>query len=144
MLRRLSTATAIKAVEAGVDILDTAISSMSQTYGHTATETVVAMLQNTERDTKLSLEQLEEIATYFRSVRKKYAKFEGQLKGIDSRILIAQVPGGMLTNMEGQLKEQGAADRLDEVLKEIPNVRKDLGFIPLVTPTRRLLGLNRF
>ncbi|WP_068712076.1 sodium-extruding oxaloacetate decarboxylase subunit alpha [Vibrio tritonius] len=136
----LSTATAIKAVEAGVDILDTAISSMSQTYGHTATETVVAMLQNTERDTKLSLEQLEEIATYFRSVRKKYAKFEGQLKGIDSRILIAQVPGGMLTNMEGQLKEQGAADRLDEVLKEIPNVRKDLGFIPLVTPTSQIVG----
>ena len=136
----LSTATAIKAIEAGVDILDTAISSMSQTYGHTATETVVAMLQGTERDTKLSLQQLEEIATYFRSVRKKYAKFEGQLKGIDSRILIAQVPGGMLTNMEGQLKEQGAADRLDEVLKEIPNVRKDLGFIPLVTPTSQIVG----
>ena len=136
----LSTATAIKAIEAGVDILDTAISSMSQTYGHTATETVVAMLQGTERDTKLSLEQLEVIATYFREVRKKYAKFEGQLKGIDSRILIAQVPGGMLTNMESQLKEQGAADRLDEVLKEIPNVRKDLGFIPLVTPTSQIVG----
>lgn len=136
----LSTATAIKAIEAGVDILDTAISSMSQTYGHTATETVVAMLQGTQRDTKLSLEQLEVIATYFREVRKKYAKFEGQLKGIDSRILIAQVPGGMLTNMESQLKEQGAADRLDEVLKEIPNVRKDLGFIPLVTPTSQIVG----
>ncbi|EKO3687140.1 sodium-extruding oxaloacetate decarboxylase subunit alpha [Vibrio metschnikovii] len=136
----LSTATAIKAVEAGVDILDTAISSMSQTYGHTPTETVVAMLQGTERDTQLSLEQLAPIAAYFREVRKKYAQFEGQLKGVDSRILIAQVPGGMLTNMESQLKEQGAADRLDEVLQEIPRVRHDLGYIPLVTPTSQIVG----
>ncbi len=136
----LSTATAVKAVEAGVDILDTAISSMSCTYGHTPTETVVAMLQGTERDTNLNLDQLEPIAAYFREVRKKYAKFEGQLKGVDSRILIAQVPGGMLTNMESQLKEQGAADRIDEVLEEIPRVRKDLGFIPLVTPTSQIVG----
>ncbi len=136
----LSTATAVKAVEAGVDILDTAISSMSQTYGHTPTETVVAMLQGTERDTNLKLEQIEPIAAYFREVRKKYAKWEGQLKGVDSRILIAQVPGGMLTNMEGQLKEQGAADRIDEVLEEIPRVREDLGFIPLVTPTSQIVG----
>ncbi|EGR2794868.1 oxaloacetate decarboxylase subunit alpha [Vibrio navarrensis] len=136
----LSTATAIKAVEAGIDILDTAISSMSCTYGHTPTETVVAMLQGTERDTNLQLEQLEPIAAYFRDVRKKYAKFEGQLKGVDSRILIAQVPGGMLTNMESQLKEQGAADRIDEVLQEIPRVREDLGFIPLVTPTSQIVG----
>jgi oxaloacetate decarboxylase alpha subunit len=136
----LSTATAVKAVEAGVDILDTAISSMSCTYGHTPTETVVAMLQGTERDTNLKLDQIEPIAAYFREVRKKYAKFEGQLKGVDSRILIAQVPGGMLTNMEGQLKEQGAADRIDEVLEEIPRVREDLGFIPLVTPTSQIVG----
>jgi oxaloacetate decarboxylase alpha subunit len=136
----LSTATAVKAVEAGVDILDTAISSMSCTYGHTPTETVVAMLQGTERDTNLKLDQIEPIAAYFREVRKKYAKFEGQLKGVDSRILIAQVPGGMLTNMEGQLKEQGAADRLDEVLEEIPRVRQDLGYIPLVTPTSQIVG----
>ncbi|MDE1250508.1 sodium-extruding oxaloacetate decarboxylase subunit alpha [Vibrio aestuarianus] len=136
----LSAATAVKAVEAGIDILDTAISSMSQTYGHTPTETVIAMLEGTERDTGLSLTQLEPIATYFREVRKKYAKWEGQLKGVDSRILIAQVPGGMLTNMEGQLKEQGAAARLDEVLEEIPRVRKDLGFIPLVTPTSQIVG----
>ena len=136
----LSTATAIKAVEAGVDILDTAISSMSQTYGHTPTETVVAMLQGTEYDTQLNLEQLAPIAAYFRKVRKKYAQFEGQLKGVDSRILIAQVPGGMLTNMESQLKEQGAADRLDEVLQEIPRVRHDLGYIPLVTPTSQIVG----
>lgn len=136
----LSTATAVKAVEAGVDILDTAISSMSCTYGHTPTETVVAMLQGTERDTNLNLDQLEPIAAYFREVRKKYAKFEGQLKGVDSRILIAQVPGGMLTNMESQLKEQGAADRIDEVLEEIPRVRQDLGYIPLVTPTSQIVG----
>ncbi|KJY71648.1 sodium-extruding oxaloacetate decarboxylase subunit alpha [Vibrio nigripulchritudo] len=136
----LSTATAVKAIEAGVDILDTAISSMSCTYGHTPTETVVAMLEGTERDTNLKLDQLEPIAAYFREVRKKYAKWEGQLKGVDSRILIAQVPGGMLTNMEGQLKEQGAADRLDEVLEEIPRVRKDLGYIPLVTPTSQIVG----
>jgi oxaloacetate decarboxylase alpha subunit len=136
----LSTATAIKAVEAGLDVLDTAISSMSQTYGHTPTETVVAMLENTERDTQLDLNKLESVAAYFRTVRKKYAQFEGQLKGVDSRILIAQVPGGMLTNMEGQLKEQGAADRLDEVLDEIPRVREDLGYIPLVTPTSQIVG----
>ncbi|CAM2842245.1 sodium-extruding oxaloacetate decarboxylase subunit alpha [Vibrio rarus] len=136
----LSTATAVKAVEAGVDILDTAISSMSCTYGHTPTETVVAMLEGTERDTKLKLSHIEPIAAYFREVRKKYAQFEGQLKGVDSRILIAQVPGGMLTNMEGQLKEQGAADRLDEVLQEIPRVREDLGYIPLVTPTSQIVG----
>ncbi|MUK63971.1 oxaloacetate decarboxylase subunit alpha [Aliivibrio fischeri] len=136
----LSTATAIKAVEAGIDILDTAISSMSQTYGHTPTETVVAMLEGTDRDTNLKLDQLAPIASYFREVRKKYAKFEGQLKGVDSRILIAQVPGGMLTNMESQLKEQGAADKMDEVLAEIPKVREDLGYIPLVTPTSQIVG----
>ncbi|MDI5932366.1 sodium-extruding oxaloacetate decarboxylase subunit alpha [Halomonas kalidii] len=136
----MSTATAIKAAEAGIDNVDTAISSMSMTYGHSPTESVVAILAGTERDTGLDLELLEEIAAYFREVRKKYAAFEGSLKGIDSRILIAQVPGGMLTNMEGQLKEQGAGDRLDEVLQEIPRVREDLGFIPLVTPTSQIVG----
>ncbi len=136
----LSTATAVKAVEAGLDVLDTSISSMSQTYGHTPTETVVAMLEGTERDTGLSLQQLAPIASYFREVRKKYAAFEGQLKGVDSRILIAQVPGGMLTNMESQLKAQGASDKLDQVLAEIPKVREDLGYIPLVTPTSQIVG----
>lgn len=136
----LSTATAVKAVEAGLDILDTSISSMSQTYGHTPTETVVAMLEGLPRDTELDLHKLENISAYFREVRKKYAKFEGQLKGVDARILIAQVPGGMLTNMESQLKEQGAADKLDDVLAEIPRVRKDLGYIPLVTPTSQIVG----
>ncbi|MDI5986377.1 sodium-extruding oxaloacetate decarboxylase subunit alpha [Halomonas sp. M4R5S39] len=136
----MSTATAIKAAEAGIDNVDTAISSMSMTYGHSPTESVVAILAGTERDTGLDLELLEEIAAYFREVRKKYAAFEGSLKGIDSRILIAQVPGGMLTNMESQLKEQGAGDRLDDVLQEIPRVREDLGFIPLVTPTSQIVG----
>ncbi|MFO7646722.1 sodium-extruding oxaloacetate decarboxylase subunit alpha, partial [Halomonas campaniensis] len=136
----LSTSTIVKAAEAGIDNVDTAISSMSMTYGHSPTESVVAILQGTERDTGLDLELLEEIAAYFREVRKKYAAFEGSLKGIDSRILIAQVPGGMLTNMEGQLKEQGAGDKLDDVLQEIPRVREDLGFIPLVTPTSQIVG----
>ncbi|MFN2410184.1 MAG: sodium-extruding oxaloacetate decarboxylase subunit alpha [Halomonas sp.] len=136
----LSTATILKAVEAGIDNVDTAISSMSMTYGHSPTESVVAMLKDTDRDTGLDLELLEDIASYFRGVRKKYAAFEGSLRGIDSRILIAQVPGGMLTNMEGQLKEQGAGDKLDDVLTEIPRVREDLGFIPLVTPTSQIVG----
>ncbi|SES30709.1 oxaloacetate decarboxylase, alpha subunit [Vreelandella subterranea] len=136
----LSTSTILKAVEAGIDNVDTAISSMSMTYGHSPTESVVAMLKDTDRDTGLDLELLEDIASYFRGVRKKYAAFEGSLRGIDSRILIAQVPGGMLTNMEGQLKEQGAGDKLDDVLTEIPRVREDLGFIPLVTPTSQIVG----
>ncbi len=136
----LSTATYQKAIDAGIDMLDTAISSMSQTYGHSATETMVAIVEDTPRDTGLDQTLLEEIAAYFREVRKKYAQFEGSLKGVDGRILLAQVPGGMLTNMENQLKEQGAADRLDEVLKEIPSVRKDLGYLPLVTPTSQIVG----
>ena len=136
----LSTATYQKAIDAGIDMLDTAISSMSMTYGHSATETIVSIVEGTERDTELDLNQLEEIAAYFRDVRKKYAAFEGSLKGVDGRILLAQVPGGMLTNMENQLKEQGAADKLDQVLLEIPRVREDLGFIPLVTPTSQIVG----
>ena len=136
----LSTATYQKAIEAGVDVLDTAISSMSQTYGHSATETLVAMVEDTDRATGYDMVLLEEIAAYFREVRKKYVRFEGALKGIDSRILRAQVPGGMLTNMENQLKEQGAADKMDAVLEEIPRVREDLGFLPLVTPTSQIVG----
>lgn len=136
----LSDMTILKAVEAGIDRVDTAISSMSMTYGHTATESVVAALKGTGRDTNIDLLLLEEIAAYFRGVRKKYAKFEGALKGTDSRILVAQVPGGMLTNMENQLKEQGASDKFDDVLAEIPRVREDLGYIPLVTPTSQIVG----
>ncbi|MBT7372002.1 MAG: sodium-extruding oxaloacetate decarboxylase subunit alpha, partial [Gammaproteobacteria bacterium] len=136
----MSTATYLKAIEAGIDNVDTAISSMSMTYGHSSTEAVVAILEGTDRDTGLDIHRLEEISAYFRGVRKKYAKFEGALRGTDSRILVAQVPGGMLTNLENQLKEQNAADRLDEVLEEIPKVREDLGFIPLVTPTSQIVG----
>ncbi|MEI8625550.1 sodium-extruding oxaloacetate decarboxylase subunit alpha [Pseudoalteromonas sp. B137] len=136
----LSTATYQKAIDAGIDMLDTAISSMSMTYGHSATETIVSIVEGTERDTGLDLNHLEEIAAYFRDVRKKYAAFEGSLKGVDGRILLAQVPDGMLTNMENQLKEQGAADKLNEVLLEIPRVREDLGFLPLVTPTSQIVG----
>jgi oxaloacetate decarboxylase alpha subunit len=136
----MSTATNIKAAEAGIDLVDTSISSMSMTYGHSATESVVAILDETDRDTGLNLELLEEIAAYFREVRKKYAQFEGSLKGVDSRILVAQVPGGMLTNMENQLREQNASDKLDPVLEEIPKVREDLGYIPLVTPTSQIVG----
>lgn len=136
----LSIATLVKAAEAGIDNIDTAVSSMSMTYGHSPTETLVAILEGTDRDTGLDINLLEEVATYFREVRKKYAKFEGALKGVDSRILIAQVPGGMLTNLESQLREQGASDKIDEVLEEIPRVREDLGMIPLVTPTSQIVG----
>ena len=136
----LSVGSYIKAAEAGIDNVDTAISSMSMTYGHSPTETIVSSLEDTDRDTGLDIHLLEEIAAYFRKIRKKYAQFEGSLKGIDSRILTCQVPGGMLTNMESQLREQGAADRFDEVLEEIPRVREDLGFIPLVTPTSQIVG----
>ena len=136
----LSTSTIMKCVEAGIDNVDTAISSMSMTYGHSATESVVSIFKGTERDSGLDVGQLEGIAAYFRDVRKKYAEFEGSLRGVDSRILVAQVPGGMLTNMESQLRQQGAEDRLDDVLSEIPKVREDLGFIPLVTPTSQIVG----
>lgn len=136
----MSTAATVKAVEAGLDMADGAISSMSHTYGHSATESVVAILEGRATETGLDLALLEEIAAYFRRVRKKYAKFEGSLRGVDSRILTAQVPGGMLTNMENQLREQDAVDRFDEVLHEMPGVREDLGFIPLVTPTSQIVG----
>jgi len=136
----LSTATITKCVEAGIDNVDTSISSMSMTYGHSATESVVSIFEGSDRDTGLDIEKLEEISAYFRDVRKKYAEFEGSLRGVDSRILVAQVPGGMLTNMENQLRQQGAEDKLDDVLLEIPRVREDLGFIPLVTPTSQIVG----
>ena len=136
----LSTATYMKAIDAGIDMIDTSISSMSLTYGHSATETFVAIMQESQRASGLDLDLLEEISLYFRDVRKKYAQFEGSLKGVDPRILTAQVPGGMLTNLENQLRDQNASDKLDEVLKEIPVVRKDLGYVPLVTPTSQIVG----
>jgi oxaloacetate decarboxylase alpha subunit len=136
----MSTAAIVKASEAGLDYADTSVSSMSMTYGHSATESIVALLEGTPRDTGLKLQAVEEISAYFRTARQKYAKFEGALKGIDSRILVAQVPGGMFSNMENQLREQGATGKIDQVLAEIPRVREDLGFIPLVTPTSQIVG----
>src|SRR2546425_6415224 len=136
----MSTTAIIKAIEAGVDYVDTSISPMSMTYGHSATESIVTILQGGPRDTGLNLQAIEDIAAYFRVVRQKYRQFEGALKGIDSRILVAQVPGGMFSNMENQLREQGATGKIDEVLAEIPRVREDLGFVPLVTPTSQIVG----
>ena len=136
----LAIPTLVKAAEAGAEVVDTATSPMSMTYGHSPTETLVAIFDDTERATGLDLHLLEEIATYFREVRKKYAKFEGALQGVDARILVAQVPGGMLTNLESQLREHTAADKLDAVLEEIPRVREDLGMLPLVTPTSQIVG----
>jgi oxaloacetate decarboxylase alpha subunit len=136
----LSIATQMKAIDSDIDVIDTSISSMSMTYGHSPTETIASIVEGSERDTGLNVEKMAEVAAYFREVRQKYADFEGSLKGVDARILTAQVPGGMLTNMENQLKEQGASDKFDEVLTEIPKVRKDLGYIPLVTPTSQIVG----
>jgi oxaloacetate decarboxylase alpha subunit len=136
----LSVATLLKAVEAGADTLDVAISSMAMGTSHSPTETIVEMLRDTPFDTGLELKPLLEIAAYFREVRKKYAKFESSFLGADTRILDAQVPGGMLSNLENQLKQQGAADKMDAVLKEIQVVQADAGYIPLVTPTSQIVG----
>ena len=136
----LSVATLAKAAEAGADILDTAISSMAMGTSHSPTETIVEMFKGTEMDTGLDLNTLLEIAAYFRDVRKKYAKFESSFLGADTRILASQVPGGMLSNLENQLKEQGASDKIDDVLKEIQVVQADCGYIPLVTPTSQIVG----
>ena len=136
----LSVATLLKAAEAGAEIMDTAISSMSMGTSHSPTETVVEMLKGTDLDTGLDLDTLLEVAAYFRDVRKKYGKFESSFLGADTRILASQVPGGMLSNLENQLKEQGASDKIDDVLKEIQVVQKDCGYIPLVTPTSQIVG----
>jgi oxaloacetate decarboxylase alpha subunit len=136
----LSVATLIKAAEAGAEILDTTISSMAMGTSHSPTETVVEAFRGTEFDTGLDTVQLLEIAAHFREARKKYAKFESSFLGADTRILVSQVPGGMLSNLENQLKEQGASDKIDAVLKEIAEVQKDCGYIPLVTPTSQIVG----
>ncbi|MBO4404821.1 MAG: sodium-extruding oxaloacetate decarboxylase subunit alpha [Treponema sp.] len=136
----LSVATELKAVEAGADILDTAISSMSMGTSHSPTETVVEMLKGTEYDTELDVKALLELASYFRDVRKHYASLESKFLGADTRILLSQVPGGMLSNLESQLKQQGAADKIDDVLAELPRVHKDIGYVPLVTPTSQIVG----
>ena len=135
-----STTTAIKGIEAGLDGVDASISSMSMTYGHSATETIVGALNDSEYETGIELDKLTPIASEYRNIRKKYKQFEGSLKGVDARIITSQVPGGMLTNLEKQLKDQNAINKFDEVLDEIPIVRKDLGYIPLVTPTSQIVG----
>ena len=129
-----------KAIDAGVDMVDTAISSLSMGTSHYATECIVAAQKGTARDTGLDLGLLEEISNYFQEVRKNYAAFESDFKGVDINILKSQIPGGMISNMENQLKEQNSLDKLEEVLEEVPCVRKDMGYPPLVTPTSQIVG----
>ncbi len=130
----------LRAVENGATILDTCNSSFGEGASHTSTESMVAALAGTEYDTGLSLPLLQEITAYFRETRKKYWQFESEFTGVDTRVLVNQVPGGMISNLSNQLKEQGALNRMDEVLAEIPRVREDLGFPPLVTPTSQIVG----
>ncbi len=136
----MSAATNLKAIEAGIDNIDTSISSMSMTYGHSSTESVVSMLQNTDLSLNFDLLKLDEISQYFKKIRAKYSEFEGSLKGADVQMLIRQVPGGMLSNLESQLKQLKLEEKLDEVIEEIPRVRKDLGYVPLVTPVSQIIG----
>ncbi len=136
----LSTATNLKAIEAGIDNIDTSISSMSMTYGHSPTESIVASLEDLPRTTNLDLKKFKKISNYFKKIRKKYSQFEGSLKGADTQMLVSQVPGGMLSNLESQLKDLNKSDLLEEVIKEIPKVREDFGFPPLVTPVSQIVG----
>ncbi|OGV71341.1 MAG: oxaloacetate decarboxylase subunit alpha [Methylophilales bacterium RIFCSPHIGHO2_02_FULL_57_10] len=136
----LSAMSFLKGVEAGATILDTCISPFGEGASHSSTESIVAALAGTEYDTGLNLAALQEIAAYFREIRKKYWQFESDFTGVDTRVLVNQVPGGMISNLSNQLKEQGALKRMDEVLAEIPRVREDLGFPPLVTPTSQIVG----
>ncbi|MDA9704964.1 pyruvate carboxylase subunit B [SAR86 cluster bacterium] len=135
-----STATNLKAIEAGIDNIDTSISSMSMTYGHTATETIVSMFDDTKIFSAIDKNLFPELSSHFKKIRKKYELYEGSLKGVDASMLINQVPGGMLSNLESQLREMDADDRFEEVLNEIPRVRQDLGFVPLVTPSSQIVG----
>jgi len=130
----------LKAIESGADHIDTAISSMAWGTSHPGTESMVAALKGTEFDTGLDLELLQEIGMYFHAVRKKYHQYESEFTGVDTRVQVNQVPGGMMSNLANQLKEQGALDRIQDVFAEIPRVREDLGFPPLVTPTSQIVG----
>jgi len=134
----------LKAVENGADHIDTAISSFAWGTSHPGTESMVAALKGSEFDTGLSLELLQEIGLYFYAVRKKYHQFESEFTAVDTRVQVNQVPGGMISNLANQLKEQGALNRMNEVLAEIPKVREDLGFPPLVTPTSQIVGTQAF
>ena len=136
----MSTATNMKAIEAGIDNIDTSISSLSMTYGHTATETMLAIFENEEREINLDLSALEEVSIFFKEIRDKYSEFEGNLKGVDSSMLVKQVPGGMLSNLESQLRANKQEDKIDLVKDEIPRVRKDFGYPPLVTPASQIVG----
>ena len=136
----IATMCQLKAIENGVDNIDTAISSMAWGTSHPATESMVAALRGSEYDTGLDLELLQEIGMYFNAIRKKYHQYESEFTGVDTRVQINQVPGGMVSNLANQLKEQGALSRINEVFDEIPRVRKDLGYPPLVTPTSQIVG----
>ncbi len=136
----MSAATNMKAVEAGIDNIDTSISSLSMTYGHSATETMQAIFEGQERSINLDIDALEEVSVFFKDIRQKYSEFEGDLKGIDSTMLVKQVPGGMLSNLESQLKANKQEDKIDLVKDEIPRVRKDFGYPPLVTPASQIVG----
>ena len=136
----MSTATNMKAIEAGIDNIDTSISSLSMTYGHTATETMLAIFEEQDREIDLNVEALEEVSIFFKEIREKYSEFEGNLKGVDSTMLVKQVPGGMLSNLESQLKANKQEDKIDLVKDEIPKVRKDFGYPPLVTPASQIIG----
>ena len=130
----------LKAIENGCQYIDTAISSFAGGASHPPTESMVAALQGTEYDTGLDLQLLQEIGFYFREVRKKYHQFESEFTGLDTRVQVYQVPGGMISNLFNQLREQGELSRMNDVLAEIPRVRKDLGYPPLVTPTSQIVG----
>ncbi len=136
----LSAMSLLKGIEAGASIIDTCNSSFGEGASHSSTESLVAALRGTEYDTGLDLGALQEITAYFRDVRKKYWQFESEFTGVDTRVLVNQIPGGMISNLSNQLKEQGALNRMDEVLQEIPRVREDLGYPPLVTPTSQIVG----
>ncbi|WP_312224453.1 sodium-extruding oxaloacetate decarboxylase subunit alpha [Stutzerimonas nitrititolerans] len=130
----------LKAIECGADHIDTAISSFAWGTSHPGTESMVAALRGTPYDTGLDLQLLQEIGLYFYAVRKKYHQFESEFTSVDTRVQVNQVPGGMMSNLANQLKDQGALNRIDEVFAEIPRVREDLGFPPLVTPTSQIVG----
>jgi|TARA_B110000881_G_scaffold13462_1_gene10050 oxaloacetate decarboxylase alpha subunit len=136
----MSTATNMKAIEAGIDNIDTSISSMSMTYGHSATETLAAIFQDEDVVIDLDTQALEEISIFFKKIRKKYSEYEGDMKGVDSTMLVKQVPGGMLSNLESQLKANKQEDKIELVKEEIPKVRKDFGYPPLVTPASQIIG----
>ena len=136
----MSNLTNLRAIDAGVDNIDTSISSMSMGYGHSATETMLYLMEEKGISTKINLEDLIPISDYFKNIREKYEEFEGSMKGVDIQMLVNQVPGGMLSNLETQLKGLGKVNLLEDVVSEIYNVRKDLGFVPLVTPASQIIG----